>query len=125
MARRSFLCAWVVSRGILDFVRINRVLLEFLRNKFESILEPEGFPFKGESFLKIFKMLDRIFNLFTRSSSFPIYRIDILTRSLVSESHRGNNKDYNYENVRDPSIEGLAASASMWNKWWSLRESNS
>ncbi len=113
MARRSFLCAWVVSLGILDFIRINRVLLEFLRYKFESILEPEGFPFKGKSFLEILKMLNSIFDLLSRSSSLPINGIDILTRSLVSESHRGNNKDNNYENVRDPSIEGLATSASV------------
>jgi hypothetical protein len=91
------------SRHDLDLIRINRVFFELLHNEFQSVLDPERFTFKGKTSLKLLVVLDRVFELLSRFASLSVYRIDVLARALISESHKGELLSINHK-IRKPRV---------------------
>lgn len=87
-ARLSFLCAWVVSRAILNFVNVYGILFELLENDSNGIRKPFRLSFKSNAFLEFLVVLDSIRYLISRFCPFDIYGVVELSRSFIAKSHR-------------------------------------
>jgi hypothetical protein len=93
----SFLCAEEVRRGIsqykleykkLDLCRVNSVLFEFSKNHCESIFKPKSLSFERHTFLEFLIMLNCMLDFLSRICSFPLYRVNHASRTLISDSHK-------------------------------------
>lgn len=72
----------------LDFVRINRILLELRKNELNRIFEPKSLPFDRDASLELLVVLDRVSDLTTRIYTLAFYRVYHVTGSFIAKSHK-------------------------------------
>jgi len=83
---RYFGILYLISYS-LYLINIDRILFEFRKNDFHSILKPESFTFYSNTLLEVLVMLDSIGEFSTRIYTLAFNRVYHVVWTFIAESH--------------------------------------